>query len=238
MSKSRIMIDKNEFQKFATKHLGMNSAHLAHYLKQTTSPIASLNLGITPTVIEERRLNVSQMDVFSRLMMDRIIFLGVAIDDYVSNVIQAQLLFLESVDTKRDVTIFINCPGGSVTAGLGIYDTMNYIRPDVATICTGIAASFGAIILTSGKKGKRSCLPHGRIMIHQPSGGTSGQLSDMEITYNLYKELQKDIYEILSASTGQTYKQIEKDSDRDNWMRAEAAKAYGLIDEVLIRPLI
>ncbi len=230
------MITKNEFQKFATKHLGMNSAHLAHYLQASTPSISSLNLGITPTVIEERRLNVSQMDVFSRLMMDRIIFLGVGIDDYVSNVIQAQLLFLESVDAKRDVTIFINSPGGSVTAGLGIYDTMNYIRPDVATICTGIAASFGAVILTSGKKGKRSCLPHSRIMIHQPSGGTSGQLSDMEITYNLYKELQKDIYEILSATTGQTYEQITKDSDRDNWMRAEAAKDYGLIDEVLVKP--
>ncbi len=229
------MIAENEFQKFATKHVGLNSAHLAEYLAKTAPPVAALNLGITPTVIEERRLNVSQMDVFSRLMMDRIIFLGVGIDDYVSNVIQAQLLFLESVDAKRDVTIFINSPGGSVTAGLGIYDTMNYIRPDVATICTGIAASFGAVILTAGKKGKRSCLPHSRIMIHQPSGGTSGQLSDMEITYNLYKELQKDIYEILSATTGQTYEQITKDSDRDNWMRAEAAKAYGLIDEVLVR---
>ncbi len=229
------MIAKNEFQKFATKHVGLNSAHLAEYLAKTAPPVAALNLGITPTVIEERRLNVSQMDVFSRLMMDRIIFLGVGIDDYVSNVIQAQLLFLESVDAKRDVTIFINSPGGSVTAGLGIYDTMNYIRPDVATICTGIAASFGAVILTAGKKGKRSCLPHSRIMIHQPTGGTSGQLSDMEITYNLYKELQKDIYEILSATTGQTYEQITKDSDRDNWMRAEAAKAYGLIDEVLVR---
>jgi len=235
MSKIKNMITKNEFQKFATKHLGINSAHLAQYLKQTTPTVPPLNMGITPTVIEERRLNVSQMDVFSRLMMDRIIFLGVGIDDYVSNVIQAQLLFLESIDAKRDVTIFINCPGGSVTAGLGIYDTMNYIRPDVATICTGIAASFGAVILTSGQKGKRSCLPHSRIMIHQPSGGARGQLSDIEITYNLYKELQKDIYKIFSATTGQTYQQIAKDSDRDNWMRAEAAKSYGLIDEVLVK---
>lgn len=229
------MISKNEFQKFATKHLGMNSVHLNHYLQQTTPKGQHLNLGITPTVIEERRLNISQMDVFSRLMMDRIIFLGVGIDDYVSNVIQAQLLFLESVDARRDVQIFINCPGGSVTAGLGIYDTMHYIQPDVATICTGIAASFGAVILTSGTKGKRSCLPHSRIMIHQPSGGAKGQLSDMEITYNLYKELQRDIYTIMSNATGKTYEEIEKDSDRDNWMRAEKAKEYGLIDEVLRR---
>jgi len=229
------MISQQEFQKFATKHLSMNSIYLNQYLKQTTPKVETLKMGITPTVIEERRLNVSQMDVFSRLMMDRIIFLGVGIDDYVSNVIQAQLLFLESVDARRDVQIFINCPGGSVTAGLGIYDTMNYIRPDVATICTGIAASFGAVILTSGTKGKRSCLPHSRIMIHQPSGGAKGQLSDMEITYQLYKELQKDIYTIMSNTTGRTYEEIEKDSDRDNWMRAETAKEYGLIDEVLIR---
>ena len=229
------MSSKNEFQKYATKHLGMGSHHLEKYLKKMIPDFLNLSSGITPTVIEERRLNVSQMDVFSRLMMDRIIFLGVGIDDYVSNVIQAQLLFLESVDAKRDVQIFINSPGGSVTAGLGIYDTMHYIRPDVATICTGIAASFGAVILTSGTKGKRSCLPHSRIMIHQPSGGTSGQLADMEITYMLYKELQKDIYSILSQTTGQAYEQIEKDSDRDNWMRAEDAKKYGLIDEVLVR---
>ena len=229
------MLSKNEFQKYATQHLGMNSHHLEKYLQKTAPKSPNLSIGITPTVIEERRLNVSQMDVFSRLMMDRIIFLGVGIDDYVSNVIQAQLLFLESVDAKRDVQIFINSPGGSVTAGLGIYDTMNYIRPDVATICTGIAASFGAVILASGTTGKRSCLPHSRIMIHQPSGGTSGQLSDMEITYQLYKELQQDIYNILSQTTGQPYEQIAKDSDRDNWMRAEAAKKYGLIDEVLVR---
>ena len=224
-----------EFQNYATKHLNMNSSNLEHFLNKNISKKHQLSLGITPTVIEERRLNISQMDVFSRLMMDRIIFLGVGIDDYVSNVIQAQLLFLESVDARRDVTIFINCPGGSVTAGLGIYDTMNYIQPDVATICTGIAASFGAVILTSGQKGKRSCLPHSRIMIHQPSGGARGQLSDMEITYNLFKELQKDIYTILSKTTGKTMEQITKDSDRDNWMRAMEAKEYGLIDEILNR---
>lgn len=232
------MRQKEEFQKFATKHLGMNSGHLAHYFNKTMPSSPNLLAGITPTVIEERRLNVSQMDVFSRLMMDRIIFLGVPVDDYVSNVIQAQLLFLESVDAQRDVQIFINSPGGSVTAGLGIYDTMNYIRPEVATVCTGVAASFGAVILTSGAKGKRSCLPHSRIMIHQPSGGARGQLSDMEITYQLYKELQQDIYTILSNQTGQPYEQIAKDSDRDNWMRAETAKEYGLIDEILRREIV
>jgi ATP-dependent Clp protease protease subunit len=224
---------KKEFEKYAVKHLRMNALALNDYAQSIDDTANKLKMGMTPTVIEERRMNISQMDVFSRLMMDRIIFLGMGIDDYVANVIQAQLLFLESVDAQRDVQIFINCPGGSVTAGLGIYDTMNYIRPDVATVCTGLAASFGTVILTSGAKGKRSCLPHSRIMIHQPSGGSQGQLSDMEITYQLFKELQKDLYTILSNQTGQTYEQIALDCDRDNWMRAEAAKEYGLIDEVL-----
>jgi ATP-dependent Clp protease protease subunit len=168
-------------------------------------------------------------------MMDRIIFLGVGINDYVANVVQAQLLFLESVDPKRDVQIFVNSPGGSVIAGMGIYDTMQYISPDVATICTGLAASMGAVLLAAGQKGKRTCLPHGRVMIHQPLGGMQGQVTDMEISYKLIKALQKELYDILSKHTGQSYETIEKDCDRDNWMIAEDAKAYGLVDEVLAR---
>lgn len=225
------MFHKNEFQKYATKHLGMNSMHLEKYMN-TVAPRIN---GFTPQVIEERQMNVVGMDVFSRLMMDRIIFMGVPVTDYVANVIQAQLLFLESTDPKRDINMFINSPGGSVLAGLGIYDTMQYVSPDVSTICTGLAASMGAVLLSAGKKGKRSCLKHGRVMIHQPSGGMQGQFSDMEISYNLIKELKMELYEILAENTGQTVKQIEKDSDRDNWMTAKVAKAYGLVDEVLLR---
>jgi len=180
-------------------------------------------------------MNVVGMDVFSRLMMDRIIFMGVPLNDYVANVIQAQLLFLESTDPKRDVQMFINSPGGSVMAGMGIYDTMQYVTPDIGTICTGLAASMGAVLLTAGTKGKRTCLPHARVMIHQPSGGIQGQFSDMEIYYNLNKEMRKELYDILVHHTGKDFETIEKDCDRDNWMKAEEAMEYGLVDEVLVR---
>jgi len=190
---------------------------------------------ISPTIIEERQLNVATMDVFSRLMMDRIIFLGVPIDDYVANIIQAQLLFLESVDSKRDIQIYLNTPGGSVYAGLGIYDTMQYIAPDVATICTGMAASMGAVLLCAGEKGKRTALRHSRILIHQPMGGAEGQASDIEITTREILKLKKELYDIIASHSGQPFKKIEKDSDRDYWMTAEEAKAYGMIDELLVR---
>ncbi|EJF52113.1 protease subunit of ATP-dependent protease [Saprospira grandis DSM 2844] len=232
------MFDQNEFKKYAVKHLNMDSLHLEQYAQQSTRgmmPRIPQIGNFTPNVIEERQMNVAAVDVFSRLMMDRIIFLGVGINDYVANVVQAQLLFLESTDPKRDVQIFVNSPGGSVIAGLGIYDTMQYIAPDVATICTGLAASMGAVLLAAGEKGKRSCLPHSRVMIHQPLGGMQGQVSDMEISYKLIKELQKELYDILASHTGQPYDIIEKDCDRDNWMRANAAKEYGLVDEVLRR---
>jgi len=229
------MFRQDEFMKYATKHLGMSSMHLEKYAEKTI-PTAVPNIqGFTPNVIEERQMNVAALDVFSRLMMDRIIFMGVPVNDYVANVIQAQLLFLESTDARRDVQMFINSPGGSVIAGLGIYDTMQYIAPDVGTICTGLAASMGAVLLTAGTKGKRTCLFHSRVMIHQPLGGMQGQVSDMEISYRLIKDMQKELYEILSYHTGQDYETIEKDCDRDNWMRAQAAKEYGLIDEVLDR---
>ena len=225
------MFHKDEFKKYAVKHMGMNSMHLDKYMEAT---VPNIN-GFTPAVIEERQMNVQAIDVFSRLMMDRIIFMGVPVNDYVANVIQAQLLFLESADPKRDVQMFINSPGGSVIAGLGIYDTMQYIAPDVATICTGLAASMGAVILAAGKNGKRTCLHHSRVMIHQPSGGMQGQFTDMEISYNLIKSLRNELYDILAHHTGKTFKQIEKDSDRDNWMTAKDAKEYGLVDEVLDR---
>ena len=190
---------------------------------------------MTPYIIEERQLNVSQLDVFSRLMMDRIIFLGVPVDDYVANIIQAQLLFLESVDSKRDIQIYLNTPGGSVYAGLGIYDTMQYINPDVSTICTGMAASMGAVLLCAGAKGKRTALKHSRILIHQPMGGAQGQASDIEITAREIQKLKKELYEIIANHSGQPYKRIWKDSDRDYWMTAEEAKEYGMIDEILVR---
>lgn len=223
------MFPKNEFQKFATKHLGMSSMHLEKYMDSLVPQI----MDFTPQVIEERKMNVVGMDVFSRLMMDRIIFMGVPVNDYVANVTQAQLLFLESTDPKRDIQMFINSPGGSVIAGLGIYDTMQYVAPDVATICTGLAASMGAVLLCAGVQGKRTCLPHSRVMIHQPSGGMQGQFSDMEISYNLIRTLRDELYEIMAYHTGKTFEQIEQDSDRDNWMTAYEAKEYGLVDEVL-----
>ncbi len=217
-----------EFRKFATRHMGISSLTLERY----SSVYGNY---ISPTIIEERQMNIAQMDVFSRLMMDRIIFLGVPIDDYVANIIQAQLLFLESADSARDIQIYLNTPGGSVYAGLGIYDTMQYIKPNIATICTGMAASMGAVILCAGEKGKRTALTHSRVLIHQPMGGAEGQASDIEITAREIQKLKKELYEIVSKHSGQTYKKVWKDSDRDYWMTAKEAKDYGMIDEVLIR---
>jgi ATP-dependent Clp protease, protease subunit len=223
------MFHKDEFRKFAVKHIGMSGMHLDKFMDANIPQITSF----TPQVIEERQMNVVGMDVFSRLMMDRIIFLGVPINDYVANVVQAQLLFLESTDPKRDIQMFINSPGGSVIDGMGIYDTMQYVSPDVSTICTGLAASMGAVLLVAGTKGKRTCLPHSRVMIHQPSGGMQGQFSDMEISYILIKTLRDELYDILARHSGKDFETIEKDSDRDKWMTAQEAKAYGLVDEVL-----
>lgn len=221
-------MNNNEFKKYAIKHQGISSITLDKYTSITGSYIS-------PTIIEERQLNVATMDVFSRLMMDRIIFLGVPIDDTVANIIQAQLLFLESVDPKRDIQIYLNTPGGSVNAGLGIYDTMQYIAPDIATICTGMAASMGAILLCAGKDGKRTALKHSRILIHQPMGGAEGQASDIEITAREIQKLKKELYEIISLHTKQPYEKIWQDADRDYWMTAEEAKDYRMIDEILIR---
>jgi len=229
------MVPQNEFMQYATKHLGMSSMHLENYANHIGATAAPNINAFTPNVIEERSMNIVGLDVFSRLMMDRIIFMGVPVSDYVANVVTAQLLFLESTDPKRDVQMFINSPGGSVIAGMGMYDTMQYVTPDVATICTGLAASMGAVLLAAGEKGKRSVLPHARVMIHQPSGGMQGQFSDMEINYRLISKLREELYEILASHTGKTFEDIEKDSDRDNWMTAEEAKEYGLVDEVLIR---
>lgn len=217
-----------EFKKYATRHHGMNSMHLETYASKSIK-------SLTPYIIEERPMNVASMDVFSRLMMDRIIFLGDPINDYVANVIQAQLLFLESTDAKRDIQIYINSPGGSVYAGLGIYDTMQYIGPDVATICTGMAASMGAVLLCAGQKGKRTGLRHSRVMIHQPMGGAEGQASDIEITAREIQKLKKELYDIIAQHSNQPYKKVEKDADRDYWMMAEEAKEYGMIDEVLVK---
>lgn len=221
-------MEKNEFRKYAVKHIGINSMTLDSY----TSVYSGY---ITPNIIEERQLNIAQMDVFSRLMMDRIIFLGVPINDDVANIIQAQLLFLESADSKKDIQIYLNTPGGSVYAGLGIYDTMQYIGPDVATICTGIAASMGAVLLCAGSPKKRTALPHSRVLIHQPMGGASGQASDIEITAREIMKLKKELYDIIALHSGQEFDKIEKDSDRDYWMTAEEALTYGMIDEVLHR---
>lgn len=215
-----------EFRDFAVKGRGISGTTVDSLMDYTVT-------NLTPNIIEERRMNAVAMDVFSRLMMDRIIFLGTPIDDYVANVVQAQLLFLQSTDAKRDITIYINSPGGSVYAGLGIYDTMNFINPDVATICTSLAASMASVILSAGAKGKRAALPHARIMIHQPSGGAGGQASDIEITAKQIVSLRDELYEILAQNTGKTKEQIHKDSDRDYWMKAPEAQSYGLIDEVL-----
>jgi ATP-dependent Clp protease, protease subunit len=222
------MFDKNEFEKYAVKHKGISSASLHSYA-------SVYNDYISPTIIEERQLNVAQMDVFSRLMMDRIIFLGTGINEYVSNIIQAQLLFLQSVDAKKDIQIYLNSPGGSVYAGLGIYDTMQFIEPDVATICTGMAASMGAVLMCAGAKGKRSALKHARVMIHQPMGGAQGQASDIEITAREIQKLKKELYDIIAEHSGKDYETVWKDSDRDYWMTAEEAREYGMVDEVLAK---
>ncbi len=222
------MFDQNEFRKYAVKHRGINGLTFDQYA-------GHVNASLTPYIIEERQLNVAQMDVFSRLMMDRIIFLGTGINDQVANVLQAQLLFLESVDSRKDIQIYLNSPGGSVYAGLGIYDTMQYITCDVATICTGMAASMGAVLLCAGAAGKRSALKHARVMIHQPMGGAEGQASDIEITAREIQKLKKELYEIIATHSGQTYEKVWADSDRDYWMIAEEAKAYGMIDEMLLR---
>lgn len=213
-----------QFKKYATKHHGVNSLY---YDKIVSS--------MTPYIIEERQMNVASMDVFSRLMMDRIIFLGTGVDDYVANIIQAQLLFLESVDASKDISIYINSPGGSVYAGLGIYDTMQFVKPDVATICTGMAASMGAVLLCAGAEGKRSALPHSRVMIHQPSGGAQGVATDMEINLKEMLKLKDELYEIISKHSGQPFEKVHQDSERDYWMIAAEAKEYGMIDEVLTR---
>lgn len=215
---------RKEFEKYATGQHGLSSMHLSHYL----------DASLTPYIIEERQLNVAQMDVFSRLMMDRIIFLGTAINDSVANIVQAQLLFLESVDSKKDIQIYLNSPGGGVYAGLGIYDTMQLVNPDVATICTGMAASMGAVLLCAGAENKRSALKHSRIMIHQPMSGTQGQVSDMEIALKEVLKMKTELYQIIADHSGQTIKKVEADSDRDFWMSAEEAKKYGMIDEVLM----
>lgn len=217
-----------EFEKFATMHRGISSTTYAKYT-------SAINNSLTPYIVEERQLNVAQMDVFSRLMMDRIIFLGTAIDDYTANVIQAQLLFLESVDSSKDIQIYLNSPGGSVYAGLGIYDTMQIIKPKVATICTGLAASMASVLLCAGEKGMRCALPHSRVMIHQPMGGAEGQATDMEITVREIQKLKKELYEIIANHSGKPFETVWNDSDRDHWMTAEEAKEYGMIDEVLVR---
>lgn len=221
-------MNPNEFRKYAVKHRGISST--------TLDKMSSVyNNYISPTIIEERQLNVASMDVFSRLMMDRIIFLGVPIDDHVANVIQAQLLFLESADPSKDIQIYLNSPGGSVYAGLGIYDTMQIIRPDVATICTGMAASMGAVLLCAGADGKRTGLKHSRVMIHQPMGGAQGQASDIEITAREIQKAKKELYEIIALHSKQDYDKVWADSDRDYWMSAQEAKDYGMIDEVLTK---
>ena len=218
-----------EFKNYAINHQGISST----YYNQIISSMYPVNM--TPNIIEERQMNVIAMDVYSRLMMDRIIFLGTGINDQVANIVQAQLLFLESVDATKDIQIYINSPGGSVYAGLGIYDTMQFIKPDVATICTGMAASMGAVLLCAGEKGKRSGLTHSRVMIHQPMGGAQGQASDIEITAREILKLKDELYEIIASHSGQTVKKVTEDSDRDYWMKADVAKKYGMIDEILVR---
>ena len=218
---------KNDFLKFAVSN-GMNSMHVENAMNASASYIS-------PSILEERQLNVTQMDVFSRLMMDRIIFLGTEVNDYTANVIQAQLLYLESVDSDRDISIYLNTPGGSVYAGLGIYDTMQFIRSRVATICTGMAASMGAVLLVAGEKGMRAALPHSRVMIHQPLGGIQGQASDIEITAREILKLKDELYQIISDHSGQTMEKIRQDADRDYWMTAEEALQYGMIDKVYRR---
>ena len=220
------MNQSKEFKNFATKHLGINSLTLDTYSSMYSNYIS-------PTITEERKMNVATMDVFSRLMMDRIIFLGVPINDYVANIIQAQLLFLESTDKNQEINLYINSPGGQVYAGLGIYDTMQLVTPPISTICTGMAASMSAVLLCAGEKGKRSALRHSRVMIHQPLGGVQGQASDIEITAKEIQKLKKELYDIISIHSNTSFDQVAKDSDRDYWMTSSEAKEYGMIDEVL-----
>lgn len=229
------MLNKEEFRKFAVKGQNLGSTIVDKYIHQVESMSGHYVENMTRSVIEERPTRFAEIDVFSRLIMDRIIFLGMAIDDHVSNIVTAQLLFLESVDAKKDILMYINSPGGSVYAGLGIYDTMQYVNPDVATICTGLAASMGAVLLCGGAAQKRSALPHSRIMIHQPLGGVQGQASDIEITAREILKLKKELYNILAKHSGKSYEEIEKHGDRDYWLKSEEAKEYGIIDEVLIR---
>lgn len=227
------MNTKDDFRNFAVKHIGLNGLALDQYTSKASSAITSSY--ISPTIIEERQLNVAQMDVFSRLMMDRVIFLGTDVNDYTANVIQAQLLYLDSTDPGKDISIYINSPGGSVYAGLGIYDTMEYISSDVSTICTGMAASMAAVLLVAGAKGKRFALRHSRVMIHQPMGGAQGQASDIEITAREILKLKNELYTIIANHSGQPLDKIERDSDRDYWMTSSEAKDYGMIDDVLIK---
>lgn len=219
-----------EFEKYAIKHLGISSHTLHDYQN-----FGNIDASVTPYILEERKLNVSQMDIFSRLMMDRIIFLGTGINDEVANIVTGQLLFLQSTDSKRDIQIYLNSPGGGVYAGLGIYDTMQLVTPDVATICTGMAASMGAVLMCAGAPGKRSALKHSRVMIHQPLGGARGQATDMEITVREINKLKKELYDIISFHSGKSYEEIEKNSDRDYWMTSEEAKEYGMIDDILTK---
>ncbi len=221
-------MDKKEFDKYANLHCGISSMTLHRYR-------SVYDAYINPTIIEERKMNVASMDVFSRLMMDRIVFLGVPIDDDVANIIQAQLLFLASTDSRSDISVYLNTPGGSVSAGLGIYDTMQLVEPDVATICTGMAASMGAVLLCAGAAGKRSALPHSRVMIHQPLGGAQGQASDIEIAAKEILKIKKELYTIISMHTGQPYDRIAADGDRDYWMSSSEALEYGMIDEILVK---
>lgn len=229
------MHNNTDFRNYAVHHLGMNGLALDQYTSSINNMSDVRASYINPTIIEERQLNVAQMDVFSRLMMDRIIFLGTEIDDYTANTLQAQLLYLDSADPGKDISIYINSPGGSVTAGLGIYDTMQFISSDVDTICTGMAASMAAVLLVAGQEGKRSALPHSRVMIHQPLGGVQGQASDIEIEAREIQKFKKELYTIISNHSHQPYEKVWKDSDRNYWMTAEEAKEYGMIDSVLTR---
>src|ERR1700752_1384674 len=222
------MTFNSEFEKYAVKHKGISSNSLKSYASHLVT-------ALTPNIIEERPMNVAVMDVYSRLMMDRIIFLGYPINDEVANIVTAQLLFLDSTDRTRDINMYINSPGGAVYSGLGVYDTMQYVSPDIATICIGMAASMACVLLGAGTKGKRAALKHSRIMMHQPSGAIGGQASDIEITVSEIRKLRKELYEITAFHTGKTIKQVEKDSDRDYWLTAQEAKDYGLVDEVLLQ---
>ena len=224
---------KNDFLKFATAQ-GLNSMHVEKVLSQSADNVQSSYGYISPTILEERQLNVTQMDVFSRLMMDRVIFLGTEVNDYTANVIQAQLLYLDSVDSERDINLYLNTPGGSVYAGLGIYDTMQFVKARVATICTGLAASMGAVLLVAGEKGMRAALPHSRVMIHQPLGGIQGQASDIEITAKEILKLKEELYQIISNHSGKAIEQIRQDADRDHWMTSQEALEYGMIDKLFI----